>query len=415
MSIISGGSTVLRGFSPFDDLNFTLVERPTITAPADTYGTAGDIATRLISGQLVDNNFRVGIQSVLGYTVDNLTPAIISLDADLNADLVTQGAAQVRITDELGQQRLITRQMVTTGLGSSIGPYFHGFRAGSLGAHITAAIQAMISGKTPGVATMAACSANNYSTVAPAVTRNAALFCGGLDLSAISVISGAGRETMPGIGYHFPGALISPRHVLGAWHAPHANPMVWQRQDGSYATASVLSRARIDGTDLAVAYLDAAVTGITPLKLLPADWASYLHATAAQPYAIKLPALSKTVHDTAGAVADRWNINHVVGIRHGVSTWGEIKHAPCWCTYQPTLGTEAWYSPIIGGDSGGPVLVPIDGEAVLLGTYYSTVTLPMAASWLPEIEAAMLALASAAGDQTAYAPATISLAGFTAF
>lgn len=415
MNIHFGVGVVLRGYTPVDDLNFTLIERPTVTTPADTYATAGDIDTRTISGTLINNNFRVGIQSVLTYTVDNLTPAVINLDANLNVDLLSQGAAQLRITDELGQQRLITRQMITAGLGSSIGPYFHGFRAGSLGLHITAAIQAMISGKTPGAATMAACSANNYDTAAPAVTRNAGLFCGGLDLSAISVISGAGRESMPGIGYHFPGALISPRHLLGAWHAPHPSPLVWQRADGSYATANILSRARIDGTDLSVAYLDAAVTGITPLKLLPANWTSYLHTAAARSYAIKLPVLSKAVHDMAGAVADRWNLNHVVGFNPAGSVWGEIRHMPCWCTYQPTLGTEAWQAPILGGDSGGPVLVPINGEAVLLGTYYSTTTLPMAANWLAEIGAAMVALASAAGDQGAYTPATISLAGFTTY
>lgn len=408
-------SHVIRGFTPADDLNFTIVENPTVTGPTDTLSVAGDINTRKITGTLVDNNFRLGVQSVLDHEVVNLTPSVIGLDTDLNVSLLSQGQAELLITDSLGQQRKITRQMVTTGLGSTVGPFFNGFRSGSLGEHITAAIQAMVSGKTPGAATMAAHTANNYSIAAPAVTRNAGLFCSGLDLSAISVISGAGRETMPGIGYHFPGALISPRHLLGAWHAPHANPMVWIRQDGSYASAGVLSRARIDGTDLAVCYLDAAITGITPLKLLPADWYLRLHTQSAKSYNIKLPVLSKTVHAPDGSVADQWSINHAIRISDTQSVWGEITHAPCWCTYQPTLGTEAWYSPIIGGDSGGPVLVPVNGAPVLLGTYYSTTNLPMASAWLPEIEAAMNALAQAAGDQTVYAPAIADISAFTTF
>lgn len=405
MSILYGSTRLFRGFTPEHDLNFSLIETPAVTTPSDTYATSGDQDTRTVYGTLTANAFRLGIQTMLDYQVDNLTPAVCSLDADLNVGLIAPGEAQIRITDSLGQQRLIKRQMTGTGLGNVVGTYHHGFRTGSLGRHISDAIQAMVSGKTPGAATMAACSANNYNAAAPAVTRNASLFCAGLDLSAISVITGT--------GYHFPGALISPRHVLGAWHAPQPSPLVWQRTDGSYATAGILSRARIDNTDLSVSYLDAAVTGVTPLPLLPATWKSYLY-TAGTPY-MKLPVLSKTVHSQSGNLADEWNINNVVAIFGTPYVYGEAWHAPCWCPYAPVLGSDAWYSKIIGGDSGGPVLVPVNGAPVLLGCYYSASGLPMASLYLADIEATMNAMATAQGDATAYSLATASLAGFTAY
>lgn len=405
MSAIFGTGQVLRGYTPAHDLNFTILETPEVVTPSDGFSTSGDQNTRTVYGTLTANNFRIGIQTELAYQVDNLTPGVISLDADLNVDLITPGAAQILITDSLGQKRLISRQMADTGLGGTVGTYHNGFRAGSLGAHITAAMQAMVSGKTPGDATMDACSANNYSTATPAVTRNTGLFCAGLDLTAISVIAGT--------GYTFPGALISPRHVLGAWHAPQPSPLVWKRADGSYATASILSRARIDNCDLSVAYLDAPISGITPLPVLPANWKTYLFS-AGTPN-MKLPVLSKTVHRPDGSQRDQWNINNIVAIQAAPFVYGEIAHMPCWCTYQPTLGTEPWYSKIIGGDSGGPVLVPINGAPVLLGTYYSTSTLPMASLYIADIEAAMTTLAAAQGDATAYTLATASLAGFTAY
>jgi hypothetical protein len=404
-TLIFGQGRVLRGYTPENDLSFTLVETPLVIAPTDTAGTSGDQDTRVITGEIAANNFRLGIQTTLGYTVDNLTPGVISLDANFNAALITPGEALVRITDSLGQQRLIRRQMTGTGLGNNVGTYHTGFRAGSLGRHITDAIQAMVSGKTPGAATMDNCSANNYNAAAPAVTRNAGLFCAGLDLSAISVIAAG--------GFSFPGALISSRHVLGAWHAPQPSPLVWKRQDGTYATANILSRARIDNTDLSVAYLDAAITGITSLKLLPADWKSYLF-TAGTPY-MKLPVLSKTTHAQNGASADQWNINNLIAIKSTHDVYGECRHSPCWCPYAPVLVTDAWYSPIIGGDSGGPVLVPVNGDPVLLGGYYTTGSLPMASNYLTEIGAAMNALAVAQGDNTPYAVQTVSLAGFNTY
>ena len=80
---------------------------------------------------------------------------------------------------------------------------------------------------------------------------------------------------------------------------------------------------------------------------------------------------------------------------------GRVQRLDAWYVgvILPASPLDAWYSSVIGGDSGSSVILVIDGEAVALGVWYAsnltTYSLaPNIAAWKNSIGAAILALGS---------------------
>ena len=410
MNIVFSTANTIRGPRPQDDFSYSITETPAVSSPTTASITINDINVNRITGTLTGNNFMIVVADSLltaGHSFINQTPSIVSVDGLGSVSRLANGAASVDIQTPVGA-RNYTRIMTNT--GASTQDIFQSFVAGTLGKHITDAMLALVSGKTASDATKEFYSSNNYDAVSPIVVRNTSCFSASVNLSCISVMN---WDSVPvRQNYVHQGLLISPRHIIGATHFPTENPIVFMRPDGTFQTVNVVSEQNQVGgsTDIRVAYLSAAVTGITPFQVLPANWATYL-PTLTSGTRVKLPVLTKTAHNAAGAWADQISINQLQSITSNSVVLGPQNNV----VGLPVLATDAWYSPVTGGDSGSAVFVPINNNPVLLCSHLYTSSGRHYGNYISSINSAMNALATAAGDATVYALTAPTLTGFTAF
>lgn len=346
----------------------------------------------------------------------SLTPAVatISVDGSVVTPVAT-GRAVFEATGRYGTRRY-------TGLVVFSGPSavdtVIGYQPGSLARHIWDGTLALIDGKTPSDETLLNYSTRTGDYNSSTVVRNASSFAAGIDLSGMSVW----RSESANNGY-WPCAAVGPRHTICANHTRLANGVPygygWYTPAGEYIQANVVSRQQIGTTDILVEYLDRDLpASIKRFKVLPSNYRSYLPSSTSY----RLPTLSK--RQAAGVLGSptistaRYDALRVLSCWFADSTSGNVVHlarVPQYNQLDASVPWAAWEWPLHTGDSSGPSWFVINGEAVLLGHYYNVEGSPHIGDYLTEIDAAMVALATAAGDATPYALQRASLAGFAVY
>lgn len=419
MKIVHDAAMVVRGFGPDDDFSYTVEETPEVSG-GDPPVDSGfyDVTHQTVSASGIINNCRITVADSLtisGHSFSSATPATASVDSAGNVSWVSNGAAAIDIITPVGTKRL-TRTMSNSET-STLSYKEHKF--GSVGAHIRAAIDALISGQTPGSVAQKLTTTNNYNTVSPAVTRNASLFAGALDLSAISLIRSDRSDEA------FPAMLISPRHIIAATHILGAvgTTYVWKASDNSYKSASIVSKVATE-SDLSIAYLSASIAGINPLKLLPTNYKNYFASlnpttTDARWLVQRLPCLIKAYHpDTTSSYKSAITLAELYWLYEYDNPYTYGQEANIHSTSASVAAAySTWTSGtgIRGGDSGSPIMLPINGDAVLVSAFHTGGGGGNWAAYADWIETNMIALAVAQGDNTAYSLLRADLSGFTAY
>jgi len=414
--VYGAGGKVLRGTTQAEDFSYSILETPIVSGGTAADASFYDATNSLTTGAGVVNNCQIQVQDSFllpGHSFVNQAPAVASMDSIGNMALLTPGTAQVDIVTPVGTRRL--SRALTGSIASST--VFKAYKAGSLGEHVTNAINALISGKTPGKATQQFASANNFNLTTPAVTRNASLFTSAYDATAISVM----RVDISGnnLGSAFPVLLISPRHVIAASHILGGKgKVVWLDSTGVYHTANIISISQDTVNDIGVGYLDTAITGITPFSFLPLNWLNYLgslnYPVGFSASLMHLPCLSRLQHPddsdsylSAMCVYELTSFYSSTGQSTQVRSGSHVSAA-----YQPwadgTIGVR-------GGDSGSPIMFPINGKLVLISAHYTAGGGANWAYYSTWIGAQMNGLATAAGDATAYAMLRADLSAFTQY
>jgi hypothetical protein len=147
---------------------------------------------------------------------------------------------------------------------------------------------------------------------------------------------------------------------------------------------------QIGTTDLRIGVLNSDATGCSFAKVLPDDWATYIPNNGLGIPAIVLDQEEKALVDDVLSMS-------------GPSTYFRV----------PTDSTrQEFYEAIISGDSGNPSFLVINGELVILTTWYNggagsgtSIT-----AYKTEIEAAMVALGGGYSTLT-----EVSLSGFNTY
>ncbi len=131
------------------------------------------------------------------------------------------------------------------------------------------------------------------------------------------------------------------------------------------ATVTNGGTVEYDGTlmnDIYIGYLSAPITNITPFKLLPSNYATYmptLQDTALYSYR-QLPCFMKSSHSLSNNPRD---VVKVLGL-------SDMRTGGCSIGMPPNAEMAAWCSsvgvPVTGGDSGSAIFVKINSDAVLL-------------------------------------------------
>lgn len=184
--------------------------------------------------------------------------------------------------------------------------------------------------------------------------RNTSCWAYSLDLTCISPWNSYG-------GAYRAGTLISPRHIALANHygIPSGSTIRFITTDNQIITRTVGSSLQPAGyNDIKIAVLDSDVpSSISFAKVLPANWASYLPGLA-----FGVPTIFTDQEEKAL-----------------INVWKNMPNEDTHKVYfvSPTDAYEhrlALYEPVVGGDSGNPCFIIVNGELVLLTTWWSVNT-----------------------------------------
>lgn len=259
-----------------------------------------------------------------------------------------------------------------------------GFTSTSLANEMSSSLSARINGLTPSSTTYNIYSASNDST--HVYTRNTNLFASDIDLTAIPVASSS-------YGSRFNGILVAPDILIQAHHMHSGGTIYFVDNSNNVTSRTVISSTQISGTDIQVARLSSDVAaGITPVPVLDsATFITYITNTA-RISSFDIPVVFTNQFRTL-------RISRFIG---DYSNLADL-YSPNESNFNP------WYSVPISGDSGSPALAFINGEAVLVGTWYTPTSVSNVKNYITQINTAITSLGSP------YSLTTVDLSGFPTY
>jgi hypothetical protein len=233
-------------------------------------------------------------------------------------------------------------------------------------------VDARLSGQTPSPASYKFYSAINDTT--HSYTRNTNLFASDIDFTCVPALSGAisSAQTM--------GVLVAPDIMIQANHSHPSGTMYFVKNDNTTVSRSIISGMNIVGTDIWVAKLDSAVpAGINPCKVFSTTAFTNNISTTSLSY-FKPPVIFT-------------NQNRI--LRVGKISYGtNAPFSQSINIVRDTANYNDWYSQPCCGDSGSPVFAIVDGEAVVLGVWYTAFSVPNLSGYISQINAAAATLGS---------------------
>lgn len=389
---------VIQGWASGDLPTYAVVETPNGGSISTGPTTDKDVGYTEITTTGAENNCKLipylpfGVTS---YEFTSVTPSICSVDAAGNVSRVSNGNGHVTLDTIRGRisfKRAFSQSVTVVQSGAA------SYVVGSLGKHVRDSIATMVSGKTPSATTQNVLTSSSGGWAAPNHVRNPSLFTGALDLTAISVY------TEQNDCNRYPMVLIASNYVLAGHAGTYpGKKVVFKNSVGNYEVRTVIAQVEVNKTfgDDFVGVLDAPINTITPMALMPASWNSYWPSY--NKHRIFLPVLNKGW--TAG---DKIRILENYGI---ANTTPDLKFLQLRPNTQEFTG---WTSDIIGGDSNGPVFIPVNGAPVLLHCMNYSSGGANYANYLAEIQYAMNAL-SLDYSKPNQSPTYANLSGFTSW
>jgi hypothetical protein len=241
--------------------------------------------------------------------------------------------------------------------------------------------------------------------VTPAYVRNTSFFLQGTHAEALTCTSPwnsrqAGNRA---------GTAITARHAVLANHYPlvAGDTLRFIASDNTVITRTVVQAARIFsngyGTDAWMILFDSDLpASITPCKLFPDGYETYLPAGATCAAACSLPLLAMDFSEN-GIALDL--IAELATATVPTMTYGA-----------PTLADRlAFYDPIISGDSGNPIFGVIGSELWLLSTFFGAGSGPFYGGLVSELNAMITTLDTLQGDITGHTVTVGDLSSYTAY
>lgn len=241
--------------------------------------------------------------------------------------------------------------------------------------------------------------------VTPAYVRNTSFFLQGTHAEALTCTSPwnsrqAGNRA---------GTAITARHAVLANHYPlvAGDTLRFIASDNTVITRTVVQAARIFsngyGTDAWMILFDSDLpASITPCKLFPDGYETYLPAGAMCAAACSLPLLAMDFSEN-GIALDL--IAELATATVPTMTYGA-----------PTLADRlAFYDPIISGDSGNPIFTVIGSELWLLSTFFGAGSGPFYGGLVSELNAMITTLDTLQGDITGHTVTVGDLSSYTAY
>jgi len=367
----------VRGENASESLQITVDLKTVPIAPIDPYETqVEDLVYLNVPDTLEKYVFSIITNDRLATFVSK-TPAIATVDTDGNVEHVSDGLAEIEVSGEKLVKEDVAISVVSVGYSEIIG-----FAVGSLGHHMVQEVGTRIDGVAHLSNTESIFS--NWSTDLNDITENDSLWCADVELSGLTAIASTTAEIRSA-------ELISPRHIAGATHH-RPTEVSFLGDDGVIVTRTVSSWTAVENkpesgqtgdSDLSIGYLDAAVPStVHPLKVLPANWESYL------PNADKGVPVLFTTHGTLTEYG-RSKVLRLVDIRETDTVVLSSAHE---VTFKQSLDAirSEWYHP--AWQSGTALTAIVNGELLYFAEMHNSIPGGVCISYLiPEVNAIMIA------------------------
>jgi hypothetical protein len=338
----------LRDIYPMNDYTVTLVPNVVVvTAGVTTMATVDDANLTTVTAAVTNNTQDLQVSAPLGgpfgfptVTFTNNSPGVVSIDSLGNTTYVANGTAEIVVNAYPYDSKAVEFGSLQMG-GQSV-TTLSSFVTGSLGLDLVTSMATMLGVLSPSPTTYDLYSAADDTN--GIYTRNPNLFAASVDLSCIPVWN---SYFAPSNQYNkYGGVLISPRHLLMVAHAhPASGTIRFVDNSNTTVTRTIVDQLVVPGLDLMVTLLDSDVPGgISFAQILPDNFRDYLP----QP-PLGYPSL---------------NTNQFRTLRVGDLTATPSGSVTVTQSIDPTRAP--WFSPIIVGDSGSPLLMIIGGQPVVL-------------------------------------------------
>ena len=359
------------------------------STPVDSTETDAEIQTWTITNGITD--YQLFLNYVRGNPEDVVTysssiPAVATVDADGFVTHVTNGSTT--ITASVGNFARSIDLTLSTGNTLEVVNIVSGIlNATHLREKITRPVDLAIAADD-GAFEHELFTTKNWST--HTYVRNTEAYAyaitGGVAPWTALAVWRTGK-TSEALGQSIRGTLISPDLIAFAWHnAPAIGTQFrYLDTDGVVHLRTLISRARLGTTDSGVGRLDTPLPAtVHPAKLLPDSWSNHLSTEGTR--GLQLPAI-QTNRNLRTGIADLW----MGGFSAAAS---EI---PARTPYD---------LPPVNGDSGSPVFWHVNGDLILLMTWYT----PWGGTGFPPFQ--VTTLATALGAQP---PTVADFSGLTTF
>lgn len=304
------------------------------------------------------------------------------LDNNRRLTRVSNGTCRVK-ADSFLKTSIVTCDM--TRINGNVYDELVNYVSGSLARHIVDSMTALIGDKTSTAKPV-------YSVqdhVTPTYTRNANCWAASLNLTAISPWNSRGSNTRAGVA-------ITPRHTIQADHYPLAvsDTIRFIAADNTVVTRTVSAVQSIGRTDIQIALLDSDLpASITPMKFAPANLYDYLPSLES----FSVPFMATDYEEK-------------IFVKENCSTcWSDASLYGSFRTSK-TDPFNRMAEAIIGGDSGNPVCMVVNGEPVVLAHWYGVDYGPLYHQFLSSGIAPALSLLGGG-----HSLSTVDLSGFTSY
>jgi len=339
------------------------------------------------------------------YSSDNPTEIDVAPDGQVVFMVAPEATASAIITivSTSGTSTATRTVSVTLTLsGASVVEVIEGGVVGSARKALSDPMDTALSGANPATQQKVYTSQDH---VTPAYVRNTSFFLQGTHAEALTCTSPwnsrqAGNRA---------GTAITARHAVLANHYPlvAGDTLRFIASDNTVITRTVVQAARIFsngyGTDAWMILFDSDLpASITPCKLFPDGYETYLPAGATCAAACSLPLLAMDFSEN-GIALDL--IAELATATVPTMTYGA-----------PTLADRlAFYDPIISGDSGNPIFTVIGSELWLLSTFFGAGSGPFYGGLVSELNAMITTLDTLQGDITGHTVTVGDLSSYTAY
>lgn len=296
-SIISGRLPAYKwiGPNPSNNFQFFLYSTPRNNQISGSTGyqfVVKDILYDHITAGTIDHEADITHSalpagSVGTFSSDN--PSVATVDSNGRITRVSDGLAKISFEAISPTGGYLKKQISysvsrTSGESSNV---FNSFVVGSLARSIYDNIDSRIAGLIPSDTTTKLFSTQDYDGAS--YVWNTSFWGYGVDYTAVVAGISFTDCCLPGDHERRAGVLVSPRHVAFADHffkqngVPTSGVTVrFIKQDGTIITRTITNYLQVGSTDIDIALLDSDVpAGISFVKVLSTDWASYLPSLVA--------------------------------------------------------------------------------------------------------------------------------------